>query len=174
MRAEKELLLGEIQDKIVASKSFIIAKYKSFSPQVSWELAKVLKDNGCNFEVVKKSVFFKAAQKAQISIDKDSLSGQIGVLFVNNDPIMATKTLCQFSEDNGELFTILSAFIDGKMYNAQDAVAMSKLPSLNVLRAQFLSVLEAPMAENVAVMQSVLTSIIFCIINKCQKDEVKP
>jgi large subunit ribosomal protein L10 len=174
MRAEKELLLNEIQDKIVASQGFIITQYKSFSPQMSWELTKLLKENKSNFEVVKKSVFVKAAKKANIEIDQQALAGQIGILFVDNDIVETTKTFCKFIDGNGELLKVISAYVAGRTYNEKDVIEMSKLPSLDVMRAQFLGLLEAPMAELLSVMQSLLTCIIYCFINKCQKNEVKP
>jgi large subunit ribosomal protein L10 len=173
MRAEKELLLNEIYDKITASKGFIVTQYKSLAPQVSWELANVLKENECHFEVVKKSVFFKAVQKANVAIDNQALLGQVGILFIENDLVKAAKTLCKFIDDNGEMFKVLSAHVAGQAYSEQDVVSLSRLPSMDVLRAQVLGLFESSMSETLAVMQSLLTCIIYCFINKCQKDEVK-
>ena len=48
---------------------------------------------------------------------------------------------------------------------------MSKLPSKDEMRAQFLGTLEAPMAQTLAVMDALLTSVVHCLNNKVQLDE---
>jgi large subunit ribosomal protein L10 len=56
------------------------------------------------------------------------------------------------------------------MYNAADVEIMSQLPSKDVMRAQFLGLLEAPMAQTLAVMEALISSVVYCLDNKIELD----
>ena len=162
MRKEKELLLNEIKDKIDGSTAMIIARYDKLEPNTSWQLRELLSKSGSLFEVVRKRVFVKAAEKAGLQIDETLLSGHIGVVFVNQPDAMApAKAVLKFSEENANLLQLLCGQIDGKMMPGAEVEVLSKLPSLDEMRAimlglfmtlpaQVLSVLEAKIAASSA------------------------
>ena len=56
---------------------------------------------------------------------------------------------------------------------ASDVERLSKLPSKDEMRAQFLSVLEAPMSQTLAVMEALLTSVPYCLDNKCKQEDIQ-
>jgi large subunit ribosomal protein L10 len=82
------------------------------------------------------------------------------------DPLDATKVVFQFSKDNEEILKVLGGKFDGQVYTGADLDALSKLPSLNELRAQFLGLLEAPMSQTLTVIDALLTSVLYCLENK--------
>lgn len=67
MRAEKSLLLQEIQDMIANSQSLVIAKYRKMDPNLSSDFRMNLAKTGGSFEIVKKRMLIKAAQQAGFS-----------------------------------------------------------------------------------------------------------
>ena len=77
--------------------------------------------------------------------------------------------LCQFVEDNEENFKILNGRFEHKDYSAKEVIELSRLPSLDEMRSQFVATLEAPMSQTVAVMESLLTSVLFCLENKSKQ-----
>ena len=56
-----------------------------------------------------------------------------------------------------------------KIY-AADVEKLSKLPGKDEMRAQLLATFEAPMAQTVAVMQSALCCVLYCLENKAKKE----
>ncbi len=168
MRPEKNLLLGEIQSKIDQSKGMLLVRYNKLSPNLSWELAAELSKKESLFEVVKKRIFFKAASAAGKEINQ-KIDGHLGVLFMMGDALDATKAFFSFCQTNQEIFYVEGGEIEGRFYSAAEVEALSKLPSKDAMRAQFLGLLEAPMAGTLAVMESLLTSVMHCIENKSQQ-----
>ncbi|MBI5345905.1 MAG: 50S ribosomal protein L10 [Chlamydiae bacterium] len=171
MRAEKQFLLDEIKEKIENSDTFVITSYEKFTPIMSWSLGSVLAKSGSEFEVVKKRVLIKALEKCGLTFKIDEFPGHIGVVFVKGDPAASIKLVFNFCKENEEIFKVIAGKFEGSKYNAKDLEAISKLPSLNEMRAQFLSTLEAPMSQTLAVMESIMTSIMHCLENKIKKDE---
>lgn len=170
MRAEKQLLLDEIRDKIEGSKSLLITKYSSVEPNLSWKFRTELAKSGGEFKIIKKRVLQKAAEACGISFSTDQLEGNVGVVFAKTDPLQTTKVFFQFAKNHEDIFQVLLGHVEGKLYSATDVKALSELPSLEEMRAQFLGLLEAPMSQVLSVMQSLLTSVMFCLDNKSQKE----
>jgi large subunit ribosomal protein L10 len=97
------------------------------------------------------------------------LPGHIGVLFVSKDLLEATKAVLKFSDDNDSCMQLLGAQMDGYLISKEDVQTLSKIPPKNELRAQFLGLLQAPMAETLGVMDALLASVLHCVNNKSKE-----
>lgn len=169
MRAEKQLLLDEIKEKIEASNGFIVTNYQLTSGRARDFRAQIQKADG-EFEVVRKKIFLKALEKCGIPFQVE-LEGHIGVVFMKGDVASLSKATVQFGADNDKAVQVLCGQIDGNICSADEVVELSNLPSLDVLRAQLLAVLEAPMGEVVSTIDSLLTSVLHCLEEKSTKEE---
>lgn len=170
MRQEKQLLLNEIKEKIDNSKAFVLAQYQSLEPNISADLRASLGQTGAELEVVKKRILLKAAENAGISLNTFTMQGHIAVVFTSQDPIPATKVIYQFCQDNEKNVEVVGGCFEGEICSVADVKQISQLPSKEEMQAQFLSVLEAPMAQVLSVVQSLLTSVIYCLDNKSQQE----
>lgn len=171
MRKEKQLLLDEIKEMMDKSSSIVITRYQKMNPNLFYDFRGRIGDSGGDFEVVRKRVLVKAAEKANISLDYKKLGGHIGIVFSYDDPISTAKELVKFSEENAETFEILLGQFEGKVCSAADVSAIASLPSKDEMRSQFLATLEAPMSQTLATMEALLTSVIYCLENKCSTGE---
>lgn len=166
MRAEKQLLLDEINDLIDHSKAMIVTKYEKFPPQLTWSFGEILGKNNCVLKVLKKRILYKAAHAKNISFNPKTFPGHIAVVFINGDALQATKAIVNFKKENEDLIQIMTGQIEGKACSLSEIMTLAELPSRDELRAQFLGLLEAPMAQTLSVMESLLTSVIYCLENK--------
>jgi len=171
MRPEKQLLLDEVKRQIQSSPGFVLVSYQKMDPNLTSQFRRELSETGAFLYVVKKRVFLKAAQEAGLSIDQEMVSGSLGVVYAGEDTITTTKTVYKYKKDHAEKLEVLGASFEGKICLPAEVEAISKLPSKDEMRAQFIGVLEAPMSGTVAVIQSILTSVIYCVENKIQKEE---
>jgi len=172
MRDEKKLLLDEIKEKVDSASSLVVTKYKNITASESWNLRNELSKNSSEMEVVKKRVFLKAFEKSGYKCTIEELDGHIAIILIKDDPVGAIKAIFEFS-DQTEKLEVVRGEIDDKTYNKEDLLILSKLPSMNELRAQFLSVLEAPMSNTLSVIESLLTSVIYALEEKKKLEEKK-
>lgn len=170
MRQEKQLLLNEIKEKINGSKALVLAQYRSLEPNVSADLRLNLEQTGAELEVVKKRILLKAAESAGITLNTFDMQGHIAVVFASQDPIPATKVIYKFCQDNEKNVEVVGGCFEGEICSAEDVKQISQLPGKEEMQAQFLSVLEAPMAQMLSVVQSLLTSVMYCLDNKSQQE----
>lgn len=170
MRQEKQLLLNEIKEKINGSKALVLAQYRSLEPNISADLRANLEQTGAELEVVKKRILLKAAESAGITLNTFAMQGHIAVIFASQDPIPATKVIYKFCQDNEKNVEVVGGCFEGEICSAADVKQISQLPGKEEMQAQFLSVLEAPMAQMLSVVQSLLTSVMYCLDNKSQQE----
>jgi large subunit ribosomal protein L10 len=137
MREEKQLLLDEISNKLNQSKSFVLTRYSKLSGTAAHDFRTLLVKAGADFEVVRKRVFLKAVEPTGIPLSMEQLTGHIGVIFVNEDLIEITKSVFQYGSENENVVEVVGGYYEGRLYHAQDMEKLSKLPSMDEMRAQF-------------------------------------
>lgn len=173
MRQEKQFLLDEVRQQIEQYPSFVIMKYAGLKANAIADFRREIAGMGGNIEMVRKTILIRAAQEAGIKLDLAALPGHIGIVFAGKDAIQTTKAIFKFSELTEKAVQVVGGNFEGQFYGAEDVEKLSKLPSRDEMRAQLLSVFEAPMAQTLAVMDSLLSSVIYCLDNKSKQEESK-
>lgn len=171
MKAEKELLKQEIKDKFDRFDSFVIMQYFSLNANTANDFRRLIGKAGGDVEMVRKRVLLKAAEDAGIQLDLSSLPGHIGVVFLGEDPIESTKTVIKFSQDREKVIQLLGGRFEGQLYTGPEVERLSTLPGKDEMRAQLLSVLEAPLSQTLAVIEALLASVPYCLDNKSKLEE---
>jgi len=171
MRNEKQLLLDEVKEKIEGSKGFIIARYRDFTAGKARSFRDLVAQASGDFEIVRKRVFVKAAEAAGIKLTVADYKGHIGVIFANEDTTKVSKLAVKYSEENDKAIEVVGGHIDGIVCTGEEIEAIAKLPSLEELRAELLGLFEAPMAQTLAAINAVLTSVPCCLEEKAKKSQ---
>ncbi len=171
MRKEKQLLLDEIKETVGSPGGVIVTKYDKLDSNLTADFRVKLNEVGASYVAVKKRMLLKAAEELGFELDRSVLEGHIGVLDAGENFVDAAKALCAFAKENKKSIEILSGRFEGKSVSKDDVVAISKLPSQDEMRAQLLGLFEAPMSQTLSVMESLLTSVIYCLDNKAKESE---
>ncbi len=171
MKREKELLLDEIQGQITKSGSFIITQYEKLTANKANDFRRELQKIGGNFEVVRKRVFLKAAERAGLTFNLDEMKGHIGIVLSSNDPIEATKAIVKYSDANEKSLILAGGYVDGQAISSEDMKKLALLPGKDQMRAELLGLFEAPLAQTLSVMDALLTSVMHCMDNRAEKEK---
>lgn len=171
MRQDKNILKDEIRSQIEHFSSFVIMNYTGLSANAVNQFRRDIAGLGGSLEMVRKRVLIKAAESAGIKLDLSSLPGHIGLVFAGNDPLEMTKLVFKYSQQPEKTIGVVGGRFEGQLYEAAQMERLSKLPSKDEMRAQLLATFEAPMAQTLAVMEALLTSVVYCLDNKCKQEE---
>jgi len=169
MREEKQLLLDEVQNHLKKNDAFLIMRYKGLTANKANEFRGDLAKKGGFVEIVRKRILLKAAKAAGVELDLEALEGHIGIIMAGEDPLDTAKFVFKFGQDNDKAVEVLGGRFEGQLYNAAEMETLSKLPGRDEMRAQLLSALEAPMSQTLGVMDAVLSSVVYCLDNKCKQ-----
>lgn len=171
MRHEKHYLLDEIKEGIDDSELMMVLSYQKLDANQTAEFRKEIHQVGGSMLVVKKRVFLKAAEAAGFHLKLENLQGHIGLVFSAKEAVSTTKAIYKFRKGNDKTVEILGGHFQKQACSALDFEKISKLPSLDQMRSELLGTLEAPMAQTLAVVNALLTSVIYCLEGKANQGE---
>lgn len=169
MRQEKQYLLDEVKGQIDQYGSFVIMQYSGFTANAAHQFRRDVAKLGGNVEVMRKRILLKAAEAKGHKLELAELPGHIGIVFAGEDFIETTKLVFKYRQQTDKAINVLGGVFEGKLYSGQDVEKLSKLPSRDAMRSELLATLEAPMSQTLAVMEALLSSVVYCLDNKCKE-----
>jgi large subunit ribosomal protein L10 len=96
------------------------------------------------------------------------IEGPCGLVFVKEEPVGASKVLCNFIKDHEKL-QVEGGYLQDKILEKKDIEAMSRLPSKETLRAQVVCALNSPIAGIVTTLNQLLVKFVICLDQIKQK-----
>lgn len=169
MSAEKQMLLDEVKDKIDLEEGFILASYDKLSANAVAAMRDSLVKAGGDMFIVKKRLFAKAASDKKVEYELDELQGHVFLAMAKGNFPAVAKQLYKVAKDT-KAVKVLGGYFEEKKCQASEVEQISKLPSLDEMRAQIIGLLEAPMSQTLATIDAVLTSVLHCMDNKNSKE----
>jgi large subunit ribosomal protein L10 len=170
MRAEKQILTKEYTGRLNASPFFIVVGYQGLKVAHLTELRKRLLQAGAEVHVVKNSIFRIAAKEAGVAELNGSLAGQMAVVTGQKDISAAAKALKNFAAEFDKL-KVKFGYLNNQRVEQDAIVALADLPSLDVLRAKILGLLNAPATKLVTLINTPATMLAQVIKAKAEKAE---
>ena len=164
----KEISESKIKSCLKEANSFFIIKYSGLSSPDLTTLRASLKVSRANFFVVKNSVARRALKGSGLDQVLKSIEGPCGLVFSKDEPVEASKVLCNFTKDHEQL-KLEAGFLQDKILEKKDIEALAKLPSKEVLRAQVVGAIKSPITGIVMVLNSTLKKFVICLDQIKQK-----
>jgi len=150
-KKDKIQLVNELSDKLKEDKTFLITNYEGLTSKESNELRLKLFDEGIKYTAFKKKLINLALEQANLEgVDTTSEPGQLALAWGEDGAVLA-KTISSFGKDK-EIEMIVAGFLDGEFLPKDRVIALSKLPSLDMMRAQFIGALKSTMSGLVNVL----------------------
>lgn len=168
MRLEKKALTSEYLTRLNGSPFFIVVDYKGLKVGHMTELRKRLNKAGAEVHVVKNSIFRIAAKEAGVADLNGSLAGQIAVVTGQKDISTAAKVVKTFSSEFDKL-KIKFGYLNNQRLADADVIALADLPSIEVLRAKLLGVLNAPAQKMVTLLNTPASQLARVLQAKVEK-----
>lgn len=152
MRAEKKLIVDELSKQIGASPFVLITDYTKMTVTEFATLRKKLRAAHAECHVVKNTMLRHAAKEAGLNDFDSALTGMTAVVIGDTkaDVSVTAKILKQFTKDS-EKNKVKLGTMGKQLLQPADVDAVAELPPLDVLRAQFVGLLQTP-ATRIAVV----------------------
>ncbi len=151
-RSQKEEIVQKLTNQLADSPAAVFADFKGLSANDMVQAKRDLREAGSSFQVIKKSLLAIALKNNDIELDPKSLDGQIAVA-VSPDEVTSAKLIAKIAKGN-EAVKIVGGVLEGEILSQDEAVALSKMPSLDELRGQLIGLLQSPAQGFVGSLQS--------------------
>ena len=173
MRPEKLYITKEYLTRLNGSPFFIVVNYKGLKVAHFTELRKRLNKTGAEVQVVKNSIFRIAAKEAGVAELNGSLTGQVAVVTGQRDISVAAKVVKTFGSEFDRL-KIHFGYLNNQRLEQAELMTLADLPSMEVLRAKLLGVLNAPATKLVRLMNTPASQMARVLQARVEKGEQAP
>jgi large subunit ribosomal protein L10 len=168
MRAEKQNISAEYVARLNTSPFFIVVDYQGLKVGPITELRKRLNKAGAEMHVVKNSIFRIAAKEAGVADLTGTLAGQLAVVTGRQDVSSAAKVLKTFSSEF-EKPKLKFGYLKNQRLESKDLLVLADLPSIEVLRAKLLGLLNTPATNLVRLLNTPATQLARVLKAKAEK-----
>jgi len=158
----KDRMIGEILSDIKERPNFIITDFMGSSVSDLESVRKSLRPTQGAFLVVKNSMMKVVLDQLKLEDVKPLIDGGVGISLSGEDIIATSKILVNFSKTH-EKFKIKGAVIDGKLVAVEKIKEMASLPTKEVLLAQVVGGIKAPITGFVGVLGGILRKFVYVV-----------
>jgi large subunit ribosomal protein L10 len=151
--AAKAATIEELTQKLRDSKGAVLLDYRGLNVADITALRRQLAGDEIEFQVAKNTLLRLAAERAEVDVTPDLLTGPTAVAFGWRDEVSPAKALTEFVRRN-RVVTVKGGLIGGRSLSAADIGRVAELPTRDVLLATMLGAFEAPASRALAVMQA--------------------
>ncbi|MEO9120982.1 MAG: 50S ribosomal protein L10 [Solirubrobacteraceae bacterium] len=157
-RDQKTAVVDEIAQQIGAAEAVFAVDYRGITVTQIAELRVKLRDADARFRVVKNSLSERAADQAGASDLKPMLVGPTALALVNGDAAVAAKALSDTARQLN-LLEFKGGLLNGSVLSADDVRSIGRLPSRQVLYAQLVGTVAAPISGLARGLNALITGI---------------
>ena len=151
---KKQEIFKDLADIVKGAKSLVFVNFHGVNVTDATALRKSLKDSGVNYVVAKKSLVKKAVTDHKIPGEMPSLDGELGLAY-GDDLIAPAREVYDFQKKLDNKIAILGGVFEGVFKSKDEMLSIATIPSLHVLRGQFVNLINSPLQGLVIALNAI-------------------
>jgi large subunit ribosomal protein L10 len=169
-REQKAAAIAEIAENIQGSDAVFAVDFRGISVPQAADVRNRLRDADASFRVVKNTLTERAADQVGADALKQFLEGPTALTFVRGDAATAAKAIAGFTRET-QLLAFKGGVMDGDVLDAEQIVAISRLPSRDVLYGQLVGVVASPITGVVRTLNALISGVAIALNGVREKKE---
>mgnify|MGYP000982996436 CR=1 FL=1 len=169
---EKKQVVEEIKEKVNKAQGVVLVDYRGLNVEELTELRRNYRKAGVDYKVYKNTMMRFAFKDAGLEEFNQHLTGPNAVAFGFEDPIQAAKITEEFAKNHDKL-EIKAGIVDGKIIGIEEVKNLASLPSKEILIAQALGGLNAPITGFANVLQGTIRKLVYALNAVKEKQEAQ-
>ncbi|HOJ11315.1 MAG TPA: 50S ribosomal protein L10 [Clostridiales bacterium] len=159
---QKKEVVSDIAGKISSAKGVVLADYRGLTVEQDTDLRRALRKAGINYHVVKNTLTRIAADELGLNQLDPFLKGPTAMAYSSEDPVAPAKIMNEYAGKYDKL-QLKAGVVEGKVIDAEGVKSLANLPSREVLIAQVLGGLNAPITGFVNVLNANLRGLVVAL-----------
>jgi large subunit ribosomal protein L10 len=157
---DKERVVADLTERLKNTETLLIADYRGLTmPQID-DLRTKLLEHGARFAVVKNTLTRRAAEAAGSDALLALLEGPTAIAFLESegDAVAVAKALVDAARDT-RVLELRGGLLEGRPVEPGEIESLAKLPPVDVLRAQVLGAVTAPLTAIIGLFTAPLQNL---------------
>lgn len=161
-RQEKSQVVQMLGEDLEVSKAVFLVAYKGLAVEQLQALRKGLRGAQGTLKIAKARLMKRAAIQASVDQLSPLLKDQIGLVFARNEVASVAKILRDFAKNNEHL-KLVGGVLGRSLLDAVSVDRLAQLPSREVLLAQLLGVMNAPVSNLVRLLNLLIVRLLLVL-----------
>jgi len=173
LKRERKLELSKkLREQLGSATAVFAVSYSGLNVSDMEDVRNSIKESGGTFNVIKNSVVSKAVEDGELSSLKEYLKGPNAFALSFDEPADLAKLLIAKEKEHKKLEVKFGA-LGGQIIFREQIESLSKLPSKEVMLAQLLATMNAPVGGFVNVLAGNLRKVLYALkaIEEKKKEE---
>lgn len=158
-KERKKELVAQYKDLLDRSEAVILTDYQGLNVNQITQLRTRIREANGAYYVTKNTLIQLALQEKEIEVPEDWLIGPTAIGFCFEGVPAVAKAIVDFVEES-EILSIKGAWMDNQPMEEAKIKQLADLPSIDVLQAQVLGALTAPMSGLIGVLNGALANFV--------------
>lgn len=150
-KQKKEEILKELKNQTDDSNLVVFVNFHGLNTVLSREIRSLIKKADAKYFVAKKTLIKRVLGDAGFSGKMPELEGELALVFAEDDVVEPVKILVDFRKKNPHI-NLLGGVVEKVFVDGAKIMELSKLPTRDVLIAQFINVISSPTRQMVGVL----------------------
>ena len=161
LKSEKERVVEQLAERLRSTDTLMVADYRGLTMPEIDELRGRLLEAGARFTVVKNTLTKRAAEQAGTTKVLELIEGPTAIAFLeaDGDPVAVAKVLSETSRAH-DVLVIRGGLLEGDLVGDDAIKRLATLPPADVLRAQLVSAVAAPLTTVVGLFAAPLRDLV--------------
>lgn len=153
-RENKEKAVTQLKSDLERLKLGVMTDYRGLSVAELEELRQILRQHGIDYRVTKNTLLRLAAHSNERfkALNPAAFTGPMALAMGYGDEVEPAKLIFQFAKTHDALEIVGGISADGRLLTPADIKALAALPSREVLYAQLVGTIAAPLSGFVNVL----------------------
>ncbi|MGH7608931.1 MAG: 50S ribosomal protein L10 [Candidatus Dormibacteria bacterium] len=156
----KQEAVAELSAKLARMRSAVLSDYRGLSVAQMEELRASLRSAGVEFLVLKNTLARRAGSEAGVEALNAQLAGPCALAISYEDISAPARLLVEYARVNRRTEMVRGGFAEGQVLSQAQVRQLAELPSREVLMAQLLAVLEAPVSQLAALLEAPIQALL--------------
>lgn len=149
---EKAETVAAVHQRLKSAKMAIVTEYRGLTVAQMTRLRREIRQASGEYHVIKNTLVRRALRDTAFGDLEKLLEGPNGWVFAYDDPVLLSKTLIKFADDNDKL-AIKGGMFEGRYMDTAGVKVLSQMPSKPELQAKLLAMINAPATQLARLIQ---------------------
>ena len=153
--SEKQAVVAALTEQLKNASSGVLVDYKGITVAEDTALRADCRENNVEYAVIKNTLLRFAFNNVGLNELDDQLNGTTSLAVCMDDPVAPARVIADYAKKLNGKFEIKGGFMDGKVVSLEEIQALAELPSKEVLQAQALGMMLAPITSLAIVLKAI-------------------
>jgi large subunit ribosomal protein L10 len=170
--ARKKSFAESLQKELSGANAIILTDFRGLSTKNMQRVRSLCKEKGFQYKVVKNSLVKRAIEGKPFFSLNNHLFGPTAMAWGSTEPVDLLRALFDFAKEEKKL-KIKAAYIEGRVFEEEEAKAVSRLPSKEQMLSTLIATIASPIIGLQWQIKSPICALLYALGNLRDTKEVR-